>query len=112
MDVTGIRDMGSTPSQPDQAIQRLILPHSIYKSEHYRVESIKDFNWPSPYVKPEDLANNGFYCLKDLDKVQCAFCHVVLGEFDLGDVVKTEHKRQSPNCSFVKGKIYVIRNII
>ncbi len=55
--------------------------------------------WPKSHVvRPEYLARDGFYFTGDRDKVQCAYCHVKLLNWQLGDTAYSEHFKYSPNC--------------
>lgn len=77
---------------------------SIEDEEKYKLESgrLASFaNWPVPFIAPKDLAQTGFYYLKDGDKVKCAFCSVIVCRWENGDKADTEHARQSPNCPFL-----------
>ncbi len=85
---------------------RRVIPDCIYKSEAVRIASFRaeGFTWPIKFIKVEDLAREGFYCIRDRDMVQCVFCHLVIGEFVFGDVVRTEHEKYSPSCRFIRGE--------
>uniref|UniRef100_T1JFM1 RING-type domain-containing protein n=1 Tax=Strigamia maritima TaxID=126957 RepID=T1JFM1_STRMM len=73
-------------------------------------ERLKTFRgWPSKVVKPEDLARNGFFYLKDEDKVQCFFCRGVVGQWEDGDNPAIEHRKHFRSCPFICG--YNVRNI-
>jgi hypothetical protein len=72
-----------------------------YKSEAKRLETFYD--WPSTYVKKEELARNGFIYLHSSDRAQCIFCRGVLSGWEPGDVVEHEHKRHCPECPFAFG---------
>jgi len=58
-------------------------------------------HWPVSFIKPEDCAKAGFFFLRDGDKVQCAFCRGVAGEWEPGDDPISEHKRHFPRCPFM-----------
>ncbi|XP_021948642.1 baculoviral IAP repeat-containing protein 7 isoform X2 [Folsomia candida] len=57
--------------------------------------------WPVTFITPEDCAKAGFFYLQDGDKVQCAFCRGVAGEWEEGDNPSAEHRRHFPRCPFV-----------
>src|SRR2546423_1080791 len=66
-------------------------------------ERMKTFiNWPHTFISPQDLAQAGFYFLRQEDKVMCVFCKGCLGDFVPGDTAWGEHMRHLPNYSFVK----------
>lgn len=74
--------------------------------ENFKEESVRlltYMHWPKAHiVTPEALAKSGFYSLKYKDFTKCAFCDVVLVSWELGDEPDKEHKRCSPDCSFVQ----------
>uniref|UniRef100_A0A8D9ECF1 Death-associated inhibitor of apoptosis 2 n=1 Tax=Cacopsylla melanoneura TaxID=428564 RepID=A0A8D9ECF1_9HEMI len=78
---------------------------SIENEENYKQVSgrLATFNdWPVSFiVTPESLAKTGFYYLKQGDKVKCAYCNIIVGRWEPGDVAEVEHRRQSPNCPFL-----------
>ena len=84
----------------------------LYWFEKFRIESFK--YWPVPYVDVRELARNGFYyyrinnnvqcVLCKPDMVKCAFCNVIIGNWEADDSVQGEHKKFSPNCPMVKQK--------
>ena len=73
-----------------------------YKSEQARLDSFKGYAWPVPNSK-EEIAKSGFYCLKSEDKVRCAFCDVILGDFEVHDIIDDDHKQHAPFCPFIHG---------
>lgn len=71
-----------------------------YENESARLESFA--NWPIPFiVSPERLAKAGFYYAQQGDKVRCAFCSGLIGQWEQGDDPETEHRRHFPTCSFI-----------
>lgn len=84
-----------------------------YRAEIHRLESFRD--WPDwALANPETLAKNGFFFLGDFDRVQCAFCLVILKNWEETDIVEDEHRKYSPQCPFligiVKGNIPFCRS--
>ncbi|ODN01677.1 Death-associated inhibitor of apoptosis 2 [Orchesella cincta] len=74
------------------------------KSERARLDSFSQPpGWPIPFIRPEDCAQAGFFFLQDGDKVQCAFCRGVAGEWEQGDNPRQEHRRHFPRCPFICG---------
>ncbi len=39
--------------------------------------------------------------MREGDKVQCIFCMVIIGEFEMGDDITVDHRKFSPNCPFM-----------
>ena len=62
-------------------------------------------DWPktSP-VSPEKLCDNGFYYMGSKDKVQCAFCSIVLSGFSEKDDIHQQHASHSGQCELVQNK--------
>ncbi len=54
-------------------------------------------NWPKPYISVHQLAQFGFYHYGG-DKVKCAFCNIVVSDWDETDSPLTEHIKHSPHC--------------
>ncbi|KAG8172504.1 hypothetical protein JTE90_017585 [Oedothorax gibbosus] len=57
--------------------------------------------WPVSYVKPEQLAKHGFFYLQTDDRVQCAFCHIIVDDWNVGQKPLKEHIKKSPKCPFL-----------
>ena len=55
-------------------------------------------DWPDTGVKPEDLARDGFYYTRTLDRCECIFCGLILGNWKEGMTPRKEHKKYSPRC--------------
>jgi hypothetical protein len=78
------------------------------KYERYRLDSF--MSWPlHQNVDKNDLARHGFYYIGDGtdDRVQCAFCKIILKKWENGDVVEVEHKNFAPRCPFVCDPAYL-----
>ncbi|XP_063841797.1 baculoviral IAP repeat-containing protein 3-like [Scylla paramamosain] len=60
-------------------------------------------DWPVDFLDRDNLAQAGFFYLRTMDHVQCAFCRGIVGYWDEGDQPETEHKKHFPNCPFVMG---------
>jgi len=72
------------------------------KSERERLSTFSQApGWPVSFISAEDCARAGFFFLQDGDKVQCAFCRGVAGEWESGDQPISEHRRHFPRCPFV-----------
>ncbi len=102
MDVTGT-GREHAGSAAVAASSRRVTPSQRYKAELERLASFTGFVWPKPFIAINDLAKTGFFCLQDGDKVQCAFCHMIIGEFVPGDIPEDEHKLYNPACRFIRG---------
>jgi Inhibitor of Apoptosis domain len=64
-----------------------------------RLKTFKHF--PSVNVKPEDLAESGFYYCHKNDTVTCVYCNVELSQWQPTDKPQEEHKRWSPRCPLI-----------
>ncbi|XP_045136593.1 baculoviral IAP repeat-containing protein 3-like [Portunus trituberculatus] len=60
-------------------------------------------DWHVDFMDQDKLAQAGFFYLRTMDHVQCAFCRGIVGFWDEGDQPETEHKKHFPNCPFVTG---------
>ncbi|XP_067951368.1 baculoviral IAP repeat-containing protein 7-like [Watersipora subatra] len=61
-------------------------------------------NWPHDgNLSGIKMAQAGFYCLDDNDRVQCVFCRGCLHKWEEQDDPMTEHRKHFPFCLFVKG---------
>ncbi|KAG1647687.1 Baculoviral IAP repeat-containing protein 7-B [Nymphon striatum] len=69
---------------------------------HKESERLKTFEngWTST-VDPSKLAQAGFYNMFTMDKVQCAFCYGIVGNWEEQDDPLTEHVRHFPLCPFL-----------
>ena len=72
------------------------------KFENKRLETFID--WPVSWLKPNDLARDGFIYLRTLDHCACVFCRGKIGSWEEGDTPPGEHKKHFPHCPFVKGE--------
>ena len=57
-------------------------------------------------IEPKLLSTSGFFCLRSQDMVQCFSCGIILDMWNVEDIPDVEHLRYSPNCEYVRGKIY------
>lgn len=69
--------------------------------ENDRLQSFIENGWSNSYVSKEDLALIGFYFFKPPDFVKCIFCHVIISQFEQGDIALREHRKFSPNCPLI-----------
>ena len=86
----------------------IFLGHESFHFEDFRLKSFK--LWPKmAVVKPEILAENGFYFLKTNDEVVCVYCYIILGNWNWTDIVPMRHRAESPKCPFIGN--YITGNI-
>ncbi|XP_014217110.1 baculoviral IAP repeat-containing protein 3 isoform X2 [Copidosoma floridanum] len=71
-----------------------------YRFEEARLQSFE--NWPSPYVRPADLAAAGFYYTKQIDRVRCFECKTEICCWEDGDDPMSEHQRWGGRCRFIR----------
>lgn len=82
----------------------------FYYEEKNRLSSFH--NWQFEHVvKKADLAKAGFYIdNQDLvfysDQCKCAFCALVLSQWEYGDRPQVEHSKNSPYCRMTYDKTY------
>ena len=94
-------DQGPDPARASGASRQSL--RKLY-SEKERLATF-DGNWSPDYpVLPRDLARDGLYYVGPGDRVKCVFCEKTLRLWELGDDVKTEHRRNYPTCPFVLGR--------
>lgn len=92
-DSYGNRNCTPEPLQED--------PPSDMRREDMRLKTF--VNWPHSFLRPEDLAKNGFYYLGRGDEVRCAFCKVEIMKWIEGDDPASDHQRWAPQCPFLAG---------
>lgn len=62
-----------------------------------------DGKWPKHFfIKPSDLARNGFYSEGRSDWTKCFSCKLILKDWKPIDQVELEHYRWSPNCAYLQ----------
>ena len=71
-----------------------------FRYEQVRLNSFE--RWPVIFIKPVDLAANGFYFTKHSDGVKCFECSLYICKWVEGDTPATLHKRWSSTCRFIK----------
>jgi len=89
------------------------IPGPIFQSPLFRSESFKvtnvytlaPFTWPNPHLYPDHLVSSGFYCLRKADKVQCAFCNLIVSDWRKKDFPFAIHFQRSPFCPYLRGTI-------
>lgn len=72
----------------------------VMENEINRLNSFKD-KWPLDFISINDLAKCGFFYLLYDDKVQCAFCRIIIAKWKRGDKPLDEHRKFSSKCHFV-----------
>ncbi|XP_040903416.1 E3 ubiquitin-protein ligase XIAP isoform X2 [Toxotes jaculatrix] len=77
-----------------------MVPHM--RNEEARLQTFS--NWPSTSpVRPQNLAQAGFYYLGKSDQVQCFCCGGMLSGWEAGDTAWGEHTHHYPYCFFILG---------
>jgi len=72
----------------------------LLRHEAARLATFTNFPANSP-MTPAALAKAGFFYKGPQDRVQCAFCQLLLRNWVPGDDAVTEHTRHQANCPFV-----------
>ena len=76
-----------------------------YKFETSRRATFR--TWPMSFnrlrIRPAELAGAGFVYFNQDDKVQCAFCLGIIGNWEPTDTPMGEHRQHFPHCPFVLG---------
>jgi hypothetical protein len=58
--------------------------------------------FPHANVNVEELANTGLFYTFEYDRTTCVVCHLVLEEWEEGEVPADEHKRWNIRCPFLR----------
>lgn len=83
----------------------LSTPFTSTDSLRKETERKKTFiDWPLNFIQPDELVKHGFYYLRTLDHVACAFCRGIVGAWEEGDDPSSEHIKHFPHCPFVQGR--------
>ncbi|KAF7678013.1 Apoptosis inhibitor IAP [Astathelohania contejeani] len=72
------------------------------KFESARLSTFKD--WKYSWISPDNLALDGFYCLKKSDKCACTFCHSIIENWQIGDIPHKRHQQEVSHCPFLMGE--------
>lgn len=91
-------DSGNVPIS-NQPTSSEVIPVD-YMNEQCRLATFRD--WPLDFITPQLLAKAGFYYYNQADYVMCAWCHGVIGKWEIGDDPFTEHQKFFPNCPRVQ----------
>ena len=84
-------DIAPRPNKA-QILQRL-------RMKHQRLRTFQ--NWPITKPTADELATAGFFYYNDQDRVQCAFCLGIIGQWEVTDNPIEEHARLLPQCEFI-----------
>ncbi|GIY30751.1 e3 ubiquitin-protein ligase XIAP [Caerostris darwini] len=57
--------------------------------------------WPRSYVKLKDLAKNSFFYLLSEDCIQCAFCSIIIDDWNVCETPLKKHTKKAPKCPFL-----------
>ena len=90
--------IGSSSTQGEE-VNKYSLQFPEYSKETIRMQSFK--HWGG-VVPAKELAEAGFYMIARRDVVRCFSCNVVVQDWERSDNVIDEHRRHSPDCSFLK----------
>lgn len=89
----------------ETATPRPTKKFTSYDSLRFETDRLETFiKWPVEWIKPEDLAKDGFYYLRTADHCACVFCRGIVGSWEYEDNPRSEHKRHFPHCPFIKGQ--------
>ena len=86
-----------------EEVTLLSLQFPDYSKETIRLQSFKHWGGVLP---AQEVAEGGFYMIARCDVVRCFSCDVILQDWERSDNVIDEHHKHSPNCSFLKTKMY------
>ena len=84
---------------PTTQSKDITLEFPDYTDQTTRLQSFKYWGGVLP---KEELAEAGFYMIARRDVVRCFSCRVVLQDWEKSDNVIDEHRKHSPNCTFLK----------
>lgn len=87
--------------------------HPEFATEFARVKTFATFPAWCP-VKPDVLANAGFFFTGSGDCVRCFFCDIGMQEWEPNDEPLEEHARFHPRCNFIrtiKGNAYIQKDV-
>ena len=74
-----------------------------FLKESNRLKSFTIFDWPlKRNMHAKALAKAGFYYYGDADRVQCAFCNGILGDWEEDDLPSFQHRKYFPTCPFFR----------
>ncbi|GIX83751.1 baculoviral IAP repeat-containing protein 7-A [Caerostris extrusa] len=90
-------------SMPDVGLSIPDNEKEIFDVMKYEVNRYNSFmgRWPLRYVKPKDLAKNSFFYLLFEDRVQCAFCNIIIDDWNVGETPLKKHMKKAPKCPFL-----------
>ena len=97
----------NTPRNNGNRTLRRKAMNECMKSKKARLESFQGKWTKYDIVKPEDLADSGFYYGDSKDRVVCAYCDVKLINWQPGDTPYSEHFKWSPSCPMLHGQVEV-----
>jgi len=86
-------------SDNNSAVKHVELDGHKMRSEKSRIASF--YGWPAPYVSYAKLARAGLFYRGGGDGVQCAFCGIVLSNWQVGDDPFSRHQSVNEKCPYV-----------
>lgn len=87
--------------QPQKNVS--VEEEKLFQTMKYEINRLNSYSgkWPLRYIKPADLAETGLFYLQSEDAVQCAFCQVIIDDWNVGQKPLKEHMKKSPKCPFL-----------
>lgn len=79
------------------------IDYEKMKSENERMKSFTE-RWPLTNVNIADLAHAGYFYTGIGDKVQCAFCKVIVGNLKVSNATPGEYLKHFPWCDHLNDK--------
>lgn len=77
---------------------------TLMLNESARLQTFSSKDWPygKEYIAVESLAKSGLYYTGSLDNSACAFCGLILHEWESDDNPVRDHYKYKPNCPFLQ----------
>ena len=79
--------------------KKLIFNYFLCVESRYR--TFYQSNWDEGYVKKDDLADTGFFSIREKDIVACFCCGKMICDWEFKDDPYIEHAKFSPDCLLV-----------
>jgi len=95
-------DTPDGPVEPNLQISNTASNNASQKALRSEALRIATFQgWPLDYLSPKSLSSAGFFYRGIQDQTQCAFCFIIMSEWEANDDPWAEHQRHAPNCPFI-----------
>lgn len=69
-----------------------------------RLRTFENSGWPLSWLRPQDLAQAGFFYFNIGDQVKCAFCGGIIGQWEENDLPLHEHRKFFPDCPVIRSR--------